>query len=182
MGGTLRLRLLGPVQVERDGEPLRGFESRKALALLCYLALRPEPLTRAHLADLFWPDKPEARGRGNLSRVLHNLSNLLPDCLEADRYTIQFRPSPSCWLDIKTFDELAAQGDAESLAAASELYRGDLMAGYYLDGCLDFETWLVVERERWHRRIVEILESLIEGHTRRGEFGRALGHAQRLLE
>jgi hypothetical protein len=34
MEGTCRLRLLGPVQVERDGEPVSGFESRKALALI----------------------------------------------------------------------------------------------------------------------------------------------------
>jgi DNA-binding SARP family transcriptional activator len=170
MGGTLRLRLLGPVQVERDGEPLRGFESRKALALLCYLALHPDPLTRAHLADLFWPDKPEARGRGNLSRVLHNLSTLIPDCLQADRYTIGFRHPPDCWLDVEAFEELTARGDAETLATASELYRGDLMAGYYLDDCPDFETWLVVERERWHRRAVETLDSLSKHHTRRTEY------------
>ncbi len=56
------------------------------------------------------------------------------------------------------------------------------MAGYYLDDCPDFETWLVVERERWHRRAVEVLENLIEGDIRRGEFEQSLRYARRLLE
>jgi len=46
MEGILRLRLLGPVQVERNGEPVRGFESRKALALLGYLAVQGQPVSR----------------------------------------------------------------------------------------------------------------------------------------
>src|SRR5262249_31207684 len=67
------LYLLGPARVECDGAPVQGFESRKALALLCYLALQGHPRTRGHLAELFWEGKAEERGRGNLNRVLHNL-------------------------------------------------------------------------------------------------------------
>jgi predicted ATPase/DNA-binding SARP family transcriptional activator len=168
--------------VKREGAPLRGFESRKALALLCYLAVQGHPVSRSHLADLLWGDKPEARGRGNLSRVLHNLLTLLPGCLRADRHNVQFRRSPTCWLDVDAFDELAAQGDADSLTAAVDLYRGDFMAGFYLDGCSEFETWLVTERERWHRRVAQVLETLIEHHICRGEYKRGLAFASRLLE
>jgi DNA-binding SARP family transcriptional activator len=46
MEGIFQLRLLGPVQVERDGEPVGGFESRKALALLGYLAWQDKPVPR----------------------------------------------------------------------------------------------------------------------------------------
>jgi DNA-binding SARP family transcriptional activator len=66
MEGTLQLRLLGTVQVKRDGEPVRGFRSRKALALLGYLALQDHPIPRQYLVDLLWSDKSEARGRANL--------------------------------------------------------------------------------------------------------------------
>jgi DNA-binding SARP family transcriptional activator len=47
--------------------PVRGFQSRKALALLGYLAAQPSPIPREHLADLFWENKSESQGRANLS-------------------------------------------------------------------------------------------------------------------
>ena len=58
MPGTLRLRFLGSVQIELNGKPVRGFRSRKALALLGYLAAQEQPVSREHLADLFWEDQP----------------------------------------------------------------------------------------------------------------------------
>jgi predicted ATPase/DNA-binding SARP family transcriptional activator len=180
MGGTCRLRLLGPVQIERGGKVVRGFESRKALALLCYLAVHDRPLTRTHLADLFWSDKPEARGRGNLSRVLHNLTTLLPGCLIADRDHVQFQRTPALWLDVFAFEELA-QGSASALTAAVDLYRDEFMAGIFLDDCPDFETWLVAEREQWRQRVVEVLDSLIAHHTERAEYEQGLRFASRLL-
>ena len=61
MAETTRLRLLGTVQVERDGQTLRGFRSRKAL--LGYLAVQEQLIPRERLADLFWEGMPEARGR-----------------------------------------------------------------------------------------------------------------------
>jgi DNA-binding SARP family transcriptional activator len=129
MEGTLRLRLLGPAQVEQDGQPLRSFKSRKALALLGYLAVQGKPIPREHLVDLLWGDKSEDRGRANLSWTLNRISARLPDCLQADRHTVQFQRAAPYWLDLDAFEELEAQGDAPSLAAATELYRGELLEG-----------------------------------------------------
>ncbi|MBE9508874.1 MAG: tetratricopeptide repeat protein, partial [Chloroflexi bacterium] len=189
MGGIFRLRLLGTVQVERDGEPVRGFRSRKALALLGYLAVQGQPVPRERLVDLFWGDKPEARGRANLSWVLRRISTLLPGCLQADRHTVQFqRAAPSAgsgqaayWLDIEAFEELGAQGEVVSLAAAAELYRGEFLEGLYLGGCAEFEIWVVGERERWRQRVAWMLGELVAHHSRRGEYEQALRFARRLL-
>ena len=51
MGATFRLRFLGPVQVERDGKPVRGFRSQKALALLGYLAAQGRPVKLSAVVD-----------------------------------------------------------------------------------------------------------------------------------
>ena len=68
MEGIFHFRLLGPVQVERNGEPVPDLlKSRKALALLGYLAGQGQPIPREQLVDLFWGAKTEARGRANLS-------------------------------------------------------------------------------------------------------------------
>ncbi len=184
-----RLALLGSIQVTRDGENVRGFESRKALALLCYLAVRAEPIVRVELANLFWGDKTEQQGRGNLSRVLNNLSALFPDSLETNRETVQLK-SGAFAVDCAQFDAATdderRKTDLETvvrhLSSVVPFYRGEFMSGMFLDDCPEFELWLVQERERWQQRIVSVLECLGGYHARREEFANALPFAARLLE
>ncbi len=182
MTNTFRLRFLGPITIEQDKEPVSGFRSRKALALLAYLAIQDQPVPRERLADLFWQDLPESRGRANLSWVLHKLSSLLPDCLQADRHTIWFERSDRYWLDLDAFDELAAKQEVDARAAAAELYRGEFLEGLYLQDCLEFEIWLVRERERWRQQVTHLLEEVIAYHERRGEYEPSLRFARRLLD
>ena len=178
----LEVRLLGPVQIQRAGQPIRGFESRKALALLCYLAACDQPLTRDHLADLFWLDKSSQQGRANLSRVLHNLNSLVSDSLEIDRHTVAFRRTTQSWLDVAAFGDLAARRTPAAQAAAAALYRGDFMSGVFLDSCPDFELWLVGARERWLAKVTGLLDDLVEHHVRLGTFAEGLDTVVRLLE
>jgi DNA-binding SARP family transcriptional activator len=184
MKSVFQLRFLGPVQIERDGEPVRGFESRKALALLAYLAVEGQPVPRERLVDLFWEDKTEAQGRNNLNWVLHRLSKFLPGCLQADRHTVQFlQESAECtyWLDLDTFEELEAHGDPASLVAAVELYRGEFLERLTLKGCPEFELWLVREQERWRRQAGGVLNQLVAHYSRQGEVEQGLRFARRLL-
>jgi DNA-binding SARP family transcriptional activator/tetratricopeptide (TPR) repeat protein len=181
MGETTRVQLLGPVRIERDGEPVRGFRSRKALALLGYLAVQGGPVPRERLADLLWEDMPEPRGRSNLSWVLGRISSLLPGCLQADCHSVQFRRPADYWLDVHAFEELEARGDSASLAAAVDLYRGEFLEGVTPEGCAEFEIWLVGERERWRKRVAEILERLVAHHGRCGEYEAGLHFGRRLL-
>lgn len=180
MDALFRLCLLGVPQATANGQPIREFESRKALALLAYLAVRDEPLARTHLADLFWSTLPEAKGRANLSRVLHNLNELFPDTFHASRDWIQIDLKAFA-LDICDFEAYAMSGTADALAAAAALYHDAFMAGLYLDDCPEFEVWLVAERERWHQRIVSVLECLSGFYARRGQSEAALPFTARLL-
>ncbi len=107
MTHVCQIRLLGSIQIETEGGLLQDFRSRKALAMLAYLARHKQPVARSHLADLLWGDQPEARGRRNLSRELTYLSSHLPGCFEVDYYSVQFKPTATCWVDTSTFDELA---------------------------------------------------------------------------
>src|SRR5262249_13664013 len=60
----LELVLLGGLEVRRGGRPLVGFRSRKAAALLAYLAVSGRPRPRSHLAGLLWGELPEAAAAG----------------------------------------------------------------------------------------------------------------------
>jgi predicted ATPase/DNA-binding SARP family transcriptional activator len=181
MTHLFRFRLLGSVQIEQDGEPLQGFKSRKTLALLGYLASESQPVPRDFLADLFWPDLAEDRSRNNLSQALHNISTLWSGCFVADRQTIQFCCPTSTWLDIKVFDELVARGEVSSLVMAADLYRGEFMAGMYLDDCPEFEQWLRLEQEIWRRRVTQVLRNLVAHYTSRSKLEQALQFSSRLL-
>ena len=175
------IRLLGPIQVEQNNKYVQGFESRKALALLGYLVTQNRPVSREKIINLFWGEKTENRGRGNLRRVLHNLNQLMPGCLRADRYVIQLEHSPICQCDLDIFSQLEEQSDLSTQTQAVNLYSGDFMEGLYLDDCPEFETWLATEQEYWRQRVVRLLDSLVTNHSQRGEYESALSFAQRLL-
>ena len=67
----LEIRVLGGLEVIRDGAPATLPPSRKARALLAYLALTRSPHRREHLCELFWDLPDDARGalRSCLSKI-----------------------------------------------------------------------------------------------------------------
>src|SRR5216684_1990874 len=76
--GRLNLALLGPPEV-RHPEQLLRFPSRKALALLIYLAVEGGVHTRKKLTTLFWPESGETRSQGALRRTLVYLRDTLQE-------------------------------------------------------------------------------------------------------
>jgi predicted ATPase/DNA-binding SARP family transcriptional activator len=174
--------MLGPIEVRATQQPVRGYESVKALALLCYLAARDQPVRRQHVIHLFWGDKSEARGRNNLSVVLHNLSGLLPGLLKADRQTVQLASDANYWCDTRAFADLASRNDAASLAAAAALYRGEFLEDLALKDCPEFDIWLATEREAWRQQITRVLQRLIEYAFEQQAYPDAQGYTARLLD
>jgi DNA-binding SARP family transcriptional activator len=188
--GARHLRLLGPTRVdqiqkahseaqENDMHTVPRFRSRRTVGLLGYLAAERRPIARDLLAALFWPDEAPSKGRANLSRELHNLTQILPDCWELDRQAVAFVPSANLIVDIYQLQQLEAQ---EYWVEAAELLGGEFIEGLYLDGNPKFENWLLGERERWRGRAAVVLRRVIDGHNRRGQYTNALKVAQRLLQ
>lgn len=175
------LRLLGPVQLRQNETPLNGFISQKVVALLGYLVTVNQPITRSYLATLFWPDKSETRGRGNLSRALNNLSTLLPDGLAADYFTVQIKPAIFQRVDTLIFEKLLAEQTFEALAQAVELYQGDFMEDIRLKHCPEFENWLVTERERWRNQVTGAVQRLVTHYLGRQEQTQTRYFLNRLL-
>ena len=175
------LYLLGAPRAEVAGHPIRGFESRKAFALLGYLACHNTAIPRTELAALFWPDLSDERARSNLRGLLHNLTTVLPNALVVDRRTVSLVVAPACWTDVTEFERHAAQNTLTSLAAAADLYRSAFLDGLYLDDCPDVETWLTQQREHWHERAAHVLTGLTARAHERQEWAAALHSVDRLL-
>ena len=72
----LRLSLLGAPSIE-VGRVRVETDTRKATALLAYLAVSEQPQRRPTLAALLWPDNDERKARGALRRTLSVLRSAL---------------------------------------------------------------------------------------------------------
>ena len=77
----LSLHLLGMPEVRQTGRVL-GFPTRKALALLIYLATEDGAQSRERIAALLWPESDEERSRGALRSTLGLLRAVLRDAAE----------------------------------------------------------------------------------------------------
>ncbi len=77
----LQLSLLG-TPVVKHGERTLTFSTRKALALLVYLAVEGGMHTRKTLSESFWPELDAEHGRAALRATLLELRKLLERCHE----------------------------------------------------------------------------------------------------
>ena len=189
---TLRIRLFGSLDLERDGRPLPRFASRKSGELLAYLALnRKAPHTREQLAGIFWGDSSDERARHTLNTTLWRINRVLEPAgapanergyMRVTPQHIAFNCASGAWLDVAEFErrcELAEQTHepAQRFALYSQavnLYRGDLLADCY-------EDWCIVERERLQGLYVRALARLMAYNSSQAEYDLAIDCARRIL-
>lgn len=171
MEKLLELRLLEAPQAWLDGAPVTGFVSRKAEALLYYLAWTGRAHSRESLAALFWSESTDGAARTNLRKVLSNLRQLLPAHLVLDRQTVAFRADSPHAIDAARFAAVVAAAtastaltpqQADSLQAALSLYRDDFLAGFYVKDAPEFEGWLLAERGRLRELAMQSLQRLAQ--------------------
>src|SRR5262245_57208931 len=126
---SLVIRLLGPVQLSRDDQPIqmRGYQP---LALLAYLLLTGQVHSRQHLVDLLFDrsDDPRARLQRSLAQLRRAIGS---EYLLADRQEVAFNFDSDYWLDVAAFE-----------AGQVELYRGEFLEGLQLQEAFGFENWL----------------------------------------
>ncbi|MDX1615941.1 MAG: BTAD domain-containing putative transcriptional regulator [Candidatus Promineifilaceae bacterium] len=136
-------------------------------------------MAREALVTLFWPDESVTKGKANLRRELHNLTNVLPGCWETDYKTVRLSPDADTSIDIDDFRRLE---EAQKWIEAAELLQGEFLEGVYLEENLAFETWLLGERERWRQRADHVLRKAVDAQVAAGDKAAALTIARRLLQ
>lgn len=175
----LIVSLLGAPRVELDGRAVE-VDTRKATALLAYLALSGEAHRRDALATLLWPDYDQERARAALRRTLSALKTGLGEgWLVASRESIGLRRSADLWLDVEEFNRLIAHDDAERLEEAAALYRGDFLQGFTLRDSPNFDDWQFFEAEQLRHRLAGGLERLVEALAGQGRLEEAAEQARR---
>src|SRR5437016_9995161 len=128
----LEIRLVGKLEVRRDGAVLALPPSKKTRALLAYLAATaPYAHSRTHLCELLWdgPDDPRAALRWSLTKIRPLLDGAGGGrCrLMADRERVAFQGEPAM-VDLWQVRALLSAGidgaTTDRLRAAAGLFRG----------------------------------------------------------
>ena len=171
-GEALRVDMLGCLTVSRNGVPLALPASRKARALLAYLALASRPTPRPKLCELLWdgPGDPRGELRWCLSKLRGVVGaariNSAEDALRLDL--------SNCFIDALEL-ERAAQVGIDTLAperarALLPLFRGDFLEGLEL-GCCPLSNWLLAQRRRFRAWHAALLAHLVESASDDEAFG-----------
>ena len=190
----LELLCLGPPRVELDGKPIE-VDTRKAIALLAFLAVSGTRHSRDALANLLWPEYDQVHARAALRRTLSTLNKALRgDWLDIDRESVALTGEPRPCLDIYHFQRKLAEccihhhpqtevcpDCVEPLTEAVNLYRGDFLAGFSLRDSPNFDDWQFFTSESLRRELAGALERLVRAHVLREEFEAAISHARRWL-
>jgi DNA-binding SARP family transcriptional activator len=192
----LHLRVLGPLELRRDGVVVTAPELRRERVrqLLGYLLTHDRP-TRTAITSELWPDLDDAAAGRNLRVTLTYLQNVLePDRGELDPPYFLRSAGPVLHLvtdvaleiDVLQFERaldeaarLERQGaPSAALAAyrrAADLWGGDLLAD------VSGGTWLEWERDRLRSRFVASVVRAGNLLLARGDTGAARALAERAL-
>jgi DNA-binding SARP family transcriptional activator len=191
---TLHVSLFGKFRVEIDGQDLAGLNGRKVQELFCYLLLhRDRSHPREALASLLWGDSLTERSKKYLRHTLWQLQAAIDPrsapakdralLLESD--WVQINPEAGLRLDVTAFEQafeitrgMAGQHldvrCAQMLQNAVQLYRGDLLEGWYQD-------WCIYERERLQNMYLTMLDKLIVYCEVRQDYDTGLGYVNCIL-
>jgi DNA-binding SARP family transcriptional activator len=135
----LDIRLLGPLQVIREGEllPETAWGTEKAKGLLAYLLWKgPAGATREEISGVLWPDRLPEETANVFHVTLHRLRRALePEpraghgmrCIRYELGRYCFNADAPHWLDVSAFRVLVAIGKLAALREAVALYRGSYM-------------------------------------------------------
>lgn len=177
------LRTLGTIDlVDDSGARVDALLRRpKRLALLVYLAMaRPSAtLRREKLLALFWPEIDEAHARVSLRQSVHVLRQHLGAgalvSLGDEELSLKDSIVRS---DAMEFERAIGEG---RLADAVDLYGGDFLPGFFLDGANDFQEWLELARSRLRERASAAATQLAEQAWSAGEYPACIEASRRAI-
>ena len=180
----LAIRCLGGFEARvASGSPL-DFPTRRAKALLAYLARHPgRRASRERLGELLWGACSDERARINVRQTLmlarKTLSHSACPCIVSDGDALYLDPNHA-EVDVADFDELCRERSPGALERAGELYRGEFLEGFALNEEA-YEEWLRAERAELHERAIAALMSLLRRYLDDGNAARGVPVARRAL-
>jgi predicted ATPase/DNA-binding SARP family transcriptional activator len=183
--GSTEFRLLGPLEVRKDGAavPLGGAQQRALLALLALAA--NEAVPRERVVDVLWGERPPASAVNSVQVHVHGLRRLLGAARIATRGSAYVLLADPGELDVVRFRRAAAEGRGALAASdplgalrlledALSLWRGEALAD--LPGEL-----LVDERRLLGEERRSAIELTIEAKIALAQHDEVIAELERLI-
>jgi DNA-binding SARP family transcriptional activator/TolB-like protein len=174
--GSLRLQLLGPLAIWRDGVAVGLPASRKVRGLIGYLSLAPRAVLRSQLCELLWDvaDDPRGELRWCLSKLRHVID--APDRRRVDTAgEAVVLDLADCFVDAVEIAAATQEGietlSPERLRALCALFKGEFLDGLEIDRNPGFNSWLTMQRRRFRACQVAFLDHLTRHATGDEVFG-----------
>lgn len=178
----LKINLLGKLKIEYLGESLESKLASKTIAMVYLLiANKGRYMSKDKLMVYLWPDSTEDAARYNLRYNLWLLKKVIPQ--GEDGQTLILSDKESCILnedyplncDLLTIKELDwEKADIEQLVHAKSLFCGNIMEGWYLKCCNEFNEFILLDRMTCEGRHMKILDALAGRYEKAGDFVKAL--------
>ncbi|BCW66080.1 hypothetical protein NicSoilB4_08430 [Arthrobacter sp. NicSoilB4] len=143
------IRLLGPPKIESPGTTPPQPKGRKAWAVLAYLALQPNGISRSRTAMLLFPDAADPLGalRWNLSELRRTLAGV---SIAGDPLRLTLLPAWHC-------DALELIGSANGHGLDPRTVNGQLLEGLSFADNAVFDSWLADQRYRLDNCVQSLL-------------------------
>lgn len=187
------IALFGTLQIQANDQDMIHIEPRRAAELLGYLLLYRDHLQeREKLATLLWPDAPSDHAKRYLRQTLWQLQSKLNHCTASDSHLlavdyerIGINPQANYWLDVAVFEQTFAavegkagktfcEQQAAQVRAAVQLYKGELLEGWYQD-------WCIYERERFQNMYMALLDKLLTYSEAHAEYEAGMAYGVQIL-
>ena len=189
---NIKVTLFGKFSID-DGQQKANIRARKVQELLIYLLVfRNYPKPRESLSEALWGDEPATISRRNLRQTLWHLQAAFREFKSASGLEvlvedgwIHIRLPTDFWLDTAEFEQVFQQVDQKQARALSpedfsamqyavNLYRGDLLEGWYQD-------WCIFERERFQIMNLMLLDKLVQYCEMHQNYEAGLAYGWRIL-
>jgi DNA-binding SARP family transcriptional activator len=180
---TLQFRILGPLEVRRDGERI-DIPAPRQRALLGYLLLRAnEPVPADELIDQLWGDEAPPTARASLHNHVHALRRVVGATtlgLEPRGYVLHVERGQ---LDLERFERLAAEARrsepherAAKLRDALACWRGPPLVEFPTEPFAQYEI------SRLEEVRLSALEDRIEADLELGRHGDVVAELEALVD
>jgi DNA-binding SARP family transcriptional activator len=160
-----RLYLLGGIGLRDSADKATVdhlLAQSKVVAMLAYLSLCPPGRfqRRDRLVGLLWPELDQEHARAALRKALHVVRGALGEGVIATRGDEELTvASDQLWCDAAAFAQACDEG---ALELALDLYEGELMPGFHLPECGEFDAWLEEQRGSLREQAVSAAWALAE--------------------
>lgn len=187
----LDIRFLGKVTIKYNGQNIEEQLGSKAIALICLLALNHRKyMSREKLEGYLWPDSDTEAAKYNLRYNLWLVKKNIGK--DKDGGAFLYIDNECCGINSKykfkcdiidIIEFIPSQKDSiENIIKLKQLFRGDLLEGYYFKNCDELNELIIFERMKFEQQKIKVLKCLVKLYENKGEYTSCLKIIDKILE